>query len=186
MTNDEIIRAAKEASEPALHAWIDYTWDTCRDSIVDEGAPVQTLIDWAQTDAENEDWELPADREQREKAETETQHEAWLAAKQAIEEAVEKVKTLIGGLNNLEISEVYESASSHSTYLTVVLTASEYGESIELRISDHPAPEYGGFDPERQERRGRADFEVIITPGAPVDLERLTRFLESHSKGTTE
>jgi len=155
MTSDEIIRAAKAASEPALHRWIDYTWDTCRDSIADEDDPVQTLIDWARVDAENDDWELPADRQQREEKEAEAGFARRQAQRQAVQEAVELVTALIGGLDYLE-------------------------------ISDHPAPEYGGFDPERQERRGRADCELIVTPGEPTDLEPMTRFLESQNQGRME
>ena len=173
MNSEEILRRAK-SERPALTEAIDLEFRGCDDDII-QSYGVEGVIEKAYEVAE--ELEAEARRVEDEAAE----HQAWTVMAEAIDRARLCVIELVEARPRWTITAMNDSRSSHSFYLTLKYEGEEYDDILEIRLSDHEQPEYGGFDTERQERRGESDVSIVITSGdedlAPIlaAMERIER-----------
>jgi len=163
MMTAEIIAAAKAVSEPSLHPWIDLVALTCDFGVsTDDDDAVEILRSVAQSDAEEADWVLPAEQERLDVEHEATEFEVYCAADAAFSADCRRLEAFLEDLDGWDLYGLYYSRSSNSAYYTIQRTNDDYGLTLTIRLSDHPASEWGGWNELTGDYHGRADVEVLV------------------------
>jgi len=170
-TQNELAIRSKELAPHYLSEAIDYVVATFDEASLGDMTP-EDLIELAQRELE----ERKAEEVQREQQREE--FSGWEAVRIRIESAARMIVDEIEK-QGWEIQDIYQSQSSHSRYITISHPDDPFGERREIRISDHAAPEYGGFNPETQERMGSASIELIVDRQGNYDTTSLSDFLKA-------
>lgn len=169
----EALRSASPEIRPFVQDLADGDWLRGDDRSVEE--MVGDLLEVAESDRQR-DKETRGEEELAE-IESEAAQADYEARYDTMEQGIAAVRAALDG-SPWSVLDCNYSRSSFSRYLTLSREADQYGETITLRLSDHVAPEFGGFNPETQERSGRPDIDLVLSVGEALDRADLLRRLE--------
>lgn len=149
-----IIRRAAIAVRPAAAETVadlieSYDDESIRDLARHAREFVEELV------AECDEIEAERRREAEEDAELAAQAAAWQANRERLDSICDAIDAALG--LNREAWYVAHTGSRYTTYRT-----------IEIRVSDHEAPTWGGYNPATGERYGNADVEFLAADGVPT------------------